>query len=181
MALTFAGAKLSAQGSLQFNQVLLLTAQTGQQTVPLGKVWKLTAERQSGGYRYGNYSNNLNFSWTPTNPNPCNGATTGSASVRYIVKALCGTSQNGIWVNGTPLRGNQEGSLWFPAGTTVSVSASPCQNSLSPNIPAGTPYYVRDETNLNAITAYTECDGPLNLGAVPNSPLYTVIEFNIVP
>ena len=106
LALAFAGGRAIAQGSLQFNQVLLLTAQTGQQTVPAGKVWKLTAERQSGGYRYGNYSNNLNFTWSPTNPNPCDGATTGSASVRYVVKALCGTSQNGILVNGTPLRGS---------------------------------------------------------------------------
>ena len=181
LALVFAGAKLSAQGSLQFNQVLLLTAQTGQQTVPAGKVWKLTSERQSGGYRYGNHANNLNVTWSATNPNPCTGATSGTVSVRYLGKVLCGTSQNGILVNGTPLRGNQEGALWFPAGTTILVSETPCINTLSPNIPAGTPYYVLDQTNPSGNTGYYECDGPLNLGSVPNTPLYTIIEFNIVP
>lgn len=37
-----------AQGNLQFNQVLLLAAGGGQQTVPTGKIWKLTAGSSQG-------------------------------------------------------------------------------------------------------------------------------------
>ncbi len=39
--LSFLGLKVSAQGTLQFNQALVVTDQL--QTVPAGKVWKVTA------------------------------------------------------------------------------------------------------------------------------------------
>jgi len=167
-----------AQGSLQFNQVLLVTAASGQLTVPANKVWKITSQGISGGVWYENWTSST-VNWSITNPNPCSGATSGSSSVRYLNKRSCSTSNNLLIINGIKSKMGANGPIWLPAATTLSISTTPCVNTLSPDMPANTPYYVQDYTS--STTYYYECAGSINAGVVPNSILASVIEFNIVP
>ncbi len=173
---------LNAQGNLQFNQVLVLNAQSGTQTVPAGKVWKITSYYTSGGAYYQNWSSNFNITWSSSNPNPCTGATSGTSNVRRIEKQRCPSGNNRVLINGTQLEmdGNK-GLVWLPSGTTVSLIATTCSNTLSPDMPAATPYYLNDQTNPNQSFQYYACDGQINVGPVPNSLLLTILEFNIVP
>jgi hypothetical protein len=168
-----------AQGSLQFNQVLIVTSSSGQLSVPANKVWKITSQGTSGGIWYDDYSSNVTGNWTITNPHPCTGATSGSASVRYLRKRLCPTANNVLIINGTKSNMSANGPLWLPAGTTLSISTTPCVNTLNPNMSSNTPYYVYDVTGSGV--AYYECAGSINAGVVPNSILASIIEFNISP
>ena len=172
---------LSAQGNLQFNQVLVINAQSGTQTVPAGKVWKITSQNLSGGVYYSNWSSTTNSTWSITNPNPCNGATSGTTSIRQVRKYKCPDANNNLVLNGVKTKLGESGPLWLPAGATLGIVETPCVSSLSPNIPSATPYYLEDRTDPNNFQYYNECDGPINAGAVPNSILVSVIEFNIVP
>ncbi len=177
----FSSVGLFAQGNLQFNQVLVINAQSGTQTVPAGKVWKITSQNLSGGVYYSNWSSNSNTTWSITNPNPCNGATSGTSSIRQVRKYKCPDANNNLVLNGVKTKLGESGPLWLPAGATLGIVETPCVNSLSPNIPSATPYYLEDRTDPNNLQYYRECDGPINAGAVPNSILVSVIEFNIVP
>jgi len=176
----FSSVGLLAQGNLQFNQVLVINAQSGTQTVPAGKVWKVTSQNPSGGIYFTNWSNG-SITWSVTNPNPCTGATSGTTSLKYVYKRKCPDSNNKIIINGTKTELGNHGPIWLPAGATLGVSQTPCANTLSPNIPGATPYRVSDLTNPNNQPDYYECDGPINVGFAPNSILVSVIEFNIVP
>ncbi len=173
--------RLSAQGNLQFNQVLVLNSQSGTQTVPAGKVWKITAQNTSGGIYFYNWSSNDLVTWSVNNPNPCTGATSGTSSLRQIRKRMCPKSNNALVLNGVTTALSESGPFWLPAGATVDILETVCFNTLSPNIPAGTPYFQEDRTDLGDIRSYYDCAGPINAGAVPNSILVSVIEFNIVP
>lgn len=168
-----------AQGSLQFNQVLLVTTTSGQLTVPANKVWKITSQGTSGGVYYENWASNQNTSWSTTNPHPCSGATSGSTTVRFLYKRSCSTSNNLLIINNIKSKMGANGPIWLPAGTTFSISTTPCVNTLSPDMPANTPYYVQDQTS--STTYYYECAGSINAGVVPNSILASIIEFNIIP
>ncbi len=173
---------LCAQGNLQFNQVLVINAQSGLQTVPAGKVWKITSFYTGGGAYYGNWTSNTTATWSVTNPNPCNGATSGTVSVRRIQKFRCPSGNNRVLVNGTELdMDGTKGLVWLPAGATLSLNTTPCSNTLSPDVPAATPYYLNDQTNPNQSFNYFACDGAINAGPVTNSIVLTVLEFNIVP
>jgi hypothetical protein len=168
-----------AQGSLQFNQVLLINAASGQVTVPANKVWKITSQGTSGGVYYENWASNQSVTWSLTNPHPCSGATSGSTTVRYLYKRSCSFSNNLLIINGIKSKMGATGPIWLSAGTTLSVSATPCVNTLSPDMPANSPYYVQDLTS--STTYYYECAGAINAGVVPNSILASIIEFNIIP
>ena len=172
--LLFLGTNLFSQGNLQFNQVLLVTVNSGQLTVPTGKVWKVTASSTESAVYYSNYSTNVTPTWSVTNPNPCNGATTGSTSVRRISKNQCPDANNKVIINGAKYSLNTSNPLWLPAGATVDVSSTPCVNTLSPGISANTPYYVRDQTDPGTTVIYYECDGPINQGAVSNGIILSV-------
>jgi hypothetical protein len=49
IASLFSVVSIVAQGNLQFNQVKLVTVQ---ETIPVGKVWKVTGILPSSGFRY---------------------------------------------------------------------------------------------------------------------------------
>lgn len=169
-----------AQGTLQFNQALLISSGSGTVTVPAGKVWKIEGNGLSGGISYSLYSTSYTTpTWSVTNPNPCNGATSGSSgTLNAYTKSPCPTSNNVIVINGVKTQVDANKPMWLPAGTTVSISVTPCVNSTS--IAAGVPYYVRDQTTSTTITYY-ECDGPVNAGTVQNSIMLSILEFNIMP
>jgi len=173
---------LSAQGNLQFNQVLVLNSQSGTQTVPAGKVWKITSFYTAGGVYYGNWSTNFTATWSTGSPNPCTGATSGTSSVRRIEKKRCLSGNNRVLVNGNELdMDGNKGLVWLPAATTLSINTTPCANLLSPDIPSGAPYYLNDQSDPNQSGIYYACDGAINAGPVPNTLLLTILEFNIVP
>jgi hypothetical protein len=171
---------LLAQGTLQFNQVIVVNSNSGTLTVPVGKVWKVTGQGMSRGVYYENYSSNLSPTWSATNPNPCTGATSGSGSnLRYVRKYLCPTANNGIMINGDRIN-LSGGSLWLSSGTSLQITGTPCVNTLTPNIAASTPYYVY-ETTTGSNVYYWECLGAVNAGVVGNSTVASVIEFNVIP
>ena len=171
---------LNAQGgNLEFNQAIIMTVNSGQLTVPAGKVWKVTASTSGSAVYFENWTSDANFTWTTTRPNPCTGATSGSQVIRRIYKRQCADSNNKLVVNGTKYTLNSGSPLWAPTGTTIPLSSTPCSNTLSPAIGGNTPYYVNDATGGGAF--YVECDGPINQGIVDNGIIISILEFNIVP
>lgn len=166
---------VQGQGSLQFNQVLVFTAASGQQTVPANKVWKLESYSPSQARRYTTFGFWGNGNWSTTNPNPCTGATSGSFSVNYFDHSACPSANTALSINGQSVVPNSSQPLWIPASGTIEISANPCYSGASVNVGANTP--VRDNTQGTYLC------GPItiNSGAVSNSPVVTVIEFNIIP
>lgn len=175
-----AGQVFAQGGNLQFNQVIKMTASSGQLTVPAGKVWKITASSSGSAVYYSNYSTNAP-TWSLTNPNPCNGATAGSpGTIPYIYKFTCPDANNKLVVDGVKYNLSSNSPMWLPENTTVSLSETPCVNNLTWNIGANQPYRVRDQTTANTVVYY-ECDGPIPQGAIPNGIFVSILEFNIVP
>lgn len=167
------------QGTLQFNRVLLVNAGSGQVTVPAGKVWKIEANGLSGGVYYQAFTG-TSTTWSVTNPNPCTGATSGSSgNIQYVDKYRCASSNNVLVINGLKTIMDTQKPMWLPAASTVSISTTPCVNSVS--LPASTPYYVRDYSGGGSPVYYMECDGPIQSGTLSNSILVSIIEFNILP
>ncbi len=164
-----------AQGSLQFNQVLVFTAASGQQTVPANKVWKLESYSPSQARRYTYFGYYGTASWSTTNPNPCTGATSGTFSGNYFSHAACPSANTSLAINGQVVVPNSAQPLWIPANGTVEINANPCYSGASVSVGANTP--VRDDTQNTYLC------GPIsiNAGQVNNSPVVTLIEFNIVP
>jgi hypothetical protein len=170
---------LRAQGTLQFNRVFLADISTGSLTVPVNTVWKIEANALSGGVRYSNYTT-TSTTWSSSNPNPCNGNTSGSSgTLQYYRKFRCPDANNLMVVNSVKTRPDPNKPLWLPAGTTLAISQNICTNSVTATN-SNTPYYIEDNTT-SPIAYYWECDGPVNPGVVPNSILVSVIEFNIIP
>ena len=179
--LFFTLGQLFAQGgNLEFNQVIKMTSASGQLTVPAGKVWKVTASTSGSAVYYANYST-VSPTWTLTNPDPCTGATSGSAgTIPYIYKFQCADANNRIVVDGVKYSLSSSSPMWLPENTTVRLSETPCVNTLTWNIGANQPYRVRDQTTANTVVYY-ECDGPIPQGAIPNGIFISIIEFNVVP
>ena len=165
---------LLAQGTLQFNQALLLDNVNSPYTVPAGKVWKIT--QNSYGTRHFLYSTgSFSVTWSATNPNPCTGAITGSSTAISVNYSSCG-GVNWPTANGHQLGQGSGLVTWLPAGTVIDVPSSPCFHTASASIGQNVVY--RD----NRTSAYL-CQ-PLQLSAgaiVPNSNILSVIEFNIIP
>lgn len=103
-----------SQGTLEFNQVRLVMASDGMQTVPAGKVWKIESVfpyAETAAYNISTSSTSVSFA----------GCSTGT--LYYYGKYIningefisFGLSQGGIV---TPLP------LWLPAGTTLCLSTS---------------------------------------------------------
>jgi len=166
---------VQGQGSLQFNQVLVFTAASGQQTVPANKVWKLESYSPSQARRYTYFGNYGTVGWGTSNPNPCTGATSGSTTLNYFDHSACPSANTALSINGQSVVPNSSQPLWIPASGTIEITANPCYSGASVNVGANTP--VRDNTQGTYLC------GPItiNSGAVSNSPVVTVIEFNIIP
>jgi hypothetical protein len=165
---------LFAQGSLQFNQALLLDNSNSPYTVPAGKVWKIT--QNSYGTRHFLYStSSFSVTWSATNPNPCTGAISGSSTAISVNYSSCG-GVNWPTANGHQLGQGSGLVTWLPAGTIVDVPSAPCFHTSSASIGQNVVY--RD----NRTSSYL-CQ-PLQISAganVPNSNILSVIEFNILP
>jgi hypothetical protein len=177
---TMVALNLQAQGgNLEFNQAIIMTVNSGQLTVPAGKVWKVTASTSGSSIYYSNWTSPISsLTWQVTNPNPCTGATSGSSSnIPRIYKYQCPGSNNKIEVNGKKYTLSSSSPLWLPETTTVSLSSTPCVNSVT--VGANTPYLVNDQTPGG--TTYYECDGPINPGTVENGIIISILEFNIIP
>lgn len=164
-----------AQGSLQFNQVLVFTSANGQQTVPANKVWKLESYSPSQARRYTYFGNWGTANWNTTNPNPCTGATSGSTTLNYFDHSACPSANTALMINGQSVVPNSSQPIWIPSSGTVEINANPCYSGASVNVGANTP--VRDNSQGTYLC------GPIsiNAGPVNNSPVVTVIEFNIIP
>jgi hypothetical protein len=177
---SIAANRLYSQFSLRFNRVLLVDVSSGTVTVPANMVWKVEATAVSGGIRYGMVNTSYSSeTWSVNNPNPCNGATSGSSgTLPRLRRSLCPTANNVMVINGTRTRPDVNKPLWLPAGTTVSIVQSLCTNTTS--YAAATPHYTLDETVTPNVTLI-ECEGAINPGVVPNSILVSIIEFEIVP
>lgn len=177
LLLAFGQANLSGQGTLQFNKALILTSDSGQKTVPANKVWKVESYSYSFNHWYNGYSNWGNVNWSNGTQNPCTGANSGSSNVNYYSQSQCAQANANFFVNGNRINGTAFTSfpLWLPSGVVLEIFSNPCYNTVSFSVPANTP--VRD----NNTGAYL-C-GPLNAtaGAVPNSPVVSILEFNIIP
>ena len=163
------------QGTLQFNQVMVLTAASGQQTVPANKVWKLESYSPSVARRYTDFGNYGSVGRSTTNPHPCTGATSGSTTLNYFINSNCPSANTALLINGQSVVPNTSQPLWIPANGTVEIIANPCYSGASVSVGANTP--VRDHTQNTYLC------GPItiNAGTVANSPVVTAIEFNIVP
>jgi hypothetical protein len=109
-----------AQGNLQFNQVKLVTAQ---ETVPVGKVWKVESviyniAEGSTTYQTGNYGN-------------CTSSDYNSAAIVVAgtpTKVGQGTSPLG-YSSGSYVHSYTILPIWLPAGTTLSGGI--CLNKIS--------------------------------------------------
>jgi hypothetical protein len=103
----FAGIKLHAQQNLQFNQVILVN--TTAQTVPSGKVWKITGFMPSIGFR----------------------STSGSTSPYEYLIQVNGVNRvfgHGSYMNTSygvafPIS-NINSEFWLPAGTTLAAGSN---------------------------------------------------------
>lgn len=165
-----------SQGTLEFNQVLLLSSANGVVTVPAGKVWKIESYMASSARRYTDYSLYGNVNWSITNPNPCTGAITGTSSnVYYYSTAACPSANTAVWVNGQNSNIGQSLPAWLPAATTLEIQSNVCYSGANFTIGAGVPF--RDNTSATYLC------GPLTVtpGFLNNSPIITLVEFNIVP
>jgi len=165
-----------AQGTLQFNRVILLADTSGINTVPAGKVWKVTYVNSSTARRATGWSPNWNtITWSATNPNPCTGATSGSTNTGNVGYSSCPSGNNGFLVNGQRVAFGGGNPLWLPAGIQVEVTGTPCRNSVNIS--------VSNVTLYNGTDAFYFC-GPLSVAVsnpIQNSPMVSIIEFNIIP
>lgn len=168
---------LQAQGTLQFNRVLLLDNSMSSYTVPAGKVWKIEqVSSVRGRYAYAYSQNYTSNSWSTSSPNPCTGSPSGTSNVDRVLYTDCPTFGQ-VQINGYAYTFDSSSPVWLPAGSVVTVPGSSCVHQVNVTI-AAVPYY----TNLWGSNIYI-C-GPVNLASgttVPNSNLVSIIEFNVVP
>ena len=103
----FLSLRLFAQGNLQFNQVKLVTVQ---ETIPVGKVWKVTGILPSSGFRYTSSSS------TP----PWEYGVLVNGNQRFFGHGSYG---NGAFGSGFTAQ-NLSGDLWLPGGTTLAAGSN---------------------------------------------------------
>jgi hypothetical protein len=169
--------KLSGQGTLQFNKAMILTSDSGQKTVPANKVWKVESYSYNFNHWYNGYSNWGNVNWSNGTQNPCTGANSGTSNVNFYSQSQCPQANANLFINGNRINGGALPAfpIWLPSGVVLEIFSNPSFNTVSFSVPANTP--VRD----NNTGAYL-C-GPINVtaGPVPNSPVVSILEFNIIP
>ena len=103
----FLSLRLFAQGNLQFNQVKLVTVQ---ETIPVGKVWKVTGILPSSGFRYTSSSSTPPYEYG------------------LLVNGIQRIIGHGSYVNGYYSSGftaqSFGGDLWLPGGTTLAAGSN---------------------------------------------------------
>ncbi len=165
----------SAQGTLQFNRVLLLDHSQSPYTVPAGKVWKIEQAVSSQGSFVSAFNPTYsNITWSTGSPNPCTGAVSGNTNYAYLVYTTCRPLAP-LLVNGYKYNFNSQQPVWLPASTVLTVPGTNCVNQVNVSLGA-LPYY---DTQLGNYLC-----GPLSITAgtpVPNAYIISVIEFNIQP
>jgi len=116
---------LVAQGTLQFNQVKLVSAST--EAVPAGKVWKVVNVYVSQIQRFQASSG----SGTCLGGQVCNGVSTRWNSFSTANCPSSGDFQNNaqMRVDGANTFFNVGSPLWLPAGTTLQGNQYSCNNS----------------------------------------------------
>ncbi len=151
-----------AQGSLQFNQVLLVD--TALRTVPANKVWKITAISGS------EFRNNVCVDISPNSTHELNSArcavtTTLSTFLTYTISFF--------WVNGKRVINSIEG---LPTSSSTFYQFTNCTGGGSGNFnfTCG-----NKSTNPNILPMWLPSGTTLRSGG-PNTWL-SVLEFNVIP
>jgi hypothetical protein len=116
---------VKAQGTLQFNQVRLISATT--ETVPTGKVWKIVNVYVNQVQRFQASSG----SGTCLGGQVCNGGSTrwNSFSVNSCPTASDFQNNAQMRVDGANTFFNVGSPIWLPAGSTVQGNQYTCNNS----------------------------------------------------
>lgn len=145
-----------AQGTLQFNQVKLVSSV---QTVPAGKVWKVVNIYAPQVIRFQASSGSGGCSGT------CNGSSTtwNSFTTPLCPDQTTFNSSAQIKINGSSAFYNSNSPLWLPAGTTLEGNAFACNNSTGWFNGNGYSCFCPPSTTQNVVTNIS------------------VIEFNIIP
>ena len=107
IASLFSVVSMVAQGNLQFNQVKLVSTV---ETVPVGKVWKVTGILPSSGFRYTSSSSTPPYEYG------------------LLVNGIQRIIGHGSYVNGYYSSGftaqSFGGDLWLPGGTTLAAGSN---------------------------------------------------------
>lgn len=167
---------LQAQGTLQFNRVMVLDGSQAPYTVPAGKVWKLENRSTAQSRFVSGLGTPFTTTWSGSNPNPCDGSISGSFTVQRVTFSSCQSYNTQILVNGANTAFSSSTPIWLAAGNTLQIFQGVCTHGINLNIPASTPYYDNS-------AGFFYC-GPLSVTAgqqVTNSTLISVIEFNVIP
>ncbi len=151
-----------AQGTLQFNQVLLINSATPQQ-VPNGKVWKVESAL---------FSNETYVIYSSSQGGSCS-CGQGNAAYLYAYASIAALATGNLTINGTTYNYTSGGTMWLPAGTSlasVTISTPPQQST--PATGCYDNYYISG--------VYQGC-GPYTPPTATITSIVSVIEFNIVP
>lgn len=153
-----------SQGSLQFNQVLVLS---GLQTVPAGKVWKIESIIMPS-------PSFIKYQGVDGGSCGCNSSSSYSKTkyvTDYIANFFAG--KNNIKINGEEIS-YQNTIIWLNAGTSVEpiVLTTPPQPATPASGNCYSPYWIDG--------VYIGC-GPYTPAQVSVTPKISIIEFNVVP
>jgi len=151
-----------AQGSLQFNQVRIISLDDGNVVVPEGTVWKITFASRDAVVTYVK-----RISYVTSGTTGCPSGTIWN-TYQTVTEAV--TGQGSVVINDNIILFDQVNTpVWLPSGTSVAtfVSKTPAQgNTVSSRM------YQLNGANI--------C-GPYNPPQIDFSGIISVIEFNIIP
>jgi hypothetical protein len=162
--------------SLKFHQVHTFDATTGQQSVPQGKMWRITKSLAHVNQYVLQSQTNQSVAATPSNPNPCTGDTTGNYT-RWTLQMNSCCNGEVIELNGKEMRYRENSvfedyNIWLPEGTTIESKGSNCAHSTSLSIPAQGVYFFQNNNQLRC--------GPAQFsGSTQYSPLLSILEFEV--
>ena len=150
------------QGTLQFNQVILLNSANAQ-TVPNGKVWKVESAL---------FSNDTYVAYSSSQGGGCSCGQGNSAYLYTTTSTVSSLATGNLTINGTTYNYSSNGNLWLPANTTLaSVTITPPVQQATPSSGCYSNYYING--------AYQGC-GPYTPPVTTITSIISVIEFNVV-
>jgi hypothetical protein len=153
-----------AQGNLQFNQVIILSAL---QTVPAGKAWKIESLIMPS-------PSFVKYNGVDGGSCGCN-ASQSYSKTKYVTDYLATffAGKNNIRINGEEILYNNT-IIWLNAGTTVEpiTLTTPLQASTPASGNCYSPYWIDG--------IYVGC-GPYSPPQVSATPKLSIVEFNIIP
>lgn len=162
--------------SLRFLQVHTLDADSGMQTVPQGKIWRVTKSLAHVNQLVLQSQTNQSVAATPSNPNPCTGDTTGNYTIWTLQMNSCCNAEV-IELNGKEMQYKESSvfedyNLWLPEGTTIESKGSTCTHVGSLSIPPQGVYFLQNNNQLRC--------GPVQFsGSTQYSPLLSILEFEV--